>query len=64
MIRRFRHRGLRRLHADDDRRGLNAEQVDKNGRRRPAAGLFFPCLIADQGNPIPCSAAKIPCYDL
>ena len=32
MIRRFRHRGLRRLYIDDDRRGLNAEQVDKIAR--------------------------------
>ena len=29
MIQRIRHRGLRRLHEDDDRRGLNAAQVDK-----------------------------------
>ncbi|HME24923.1 MAG TPA: type II toxin-antitoxin system RelE/ParE family toxin [Acetobacteraceae bacterium] len=27
MIRRFRHRGLRRLYEDDDRRGLNPEQA-------------------------------------
>jgi toxin HigB-1 len=32
MIRRFRHRGLRRLYADDDRRGLNADHVDKIAR--------------------------------
>ncbi len=32
MIRRFRHRGLRRLYEDDDRRGLNAEHVDKIAR--------------------------------
>jgi proteic killer suppression protein len=29
MIRRFRHRGLKRLFEDDDRRGLNAQQVEK-----------------------------------
>ncbi len=29
MIRRFRHRGLKRLFEDDDRRGLNAQHVDK-----------------------------------
>lgn len=29
MIRRFRHRGLKRLYEDDDRRGLNAQHVDK-----------------------------------
>jgi toxin HigB-1 len=29
MILRFRHRGLRRLYADDDRGGLNAGHVDK-----------------------------------
>jgi proteic killer suppression protein len=29
MIRRFRHRGLRRLFEDDDRRGLNAQHVEK-----------------------------------
>jgi len=29
MIRRFRHRGLRRLYEDDERRGLNANHVDK-----------------------------------
>ena len=29
MIRRFRHRGLRRLFEDDDARGLNAQQADK-----------------------------------
>ena len=29
MIRRFRHRGLRRLFEDDDRRGLNARHVDR-----------------------------------
>jgi toxin HigB-1 len=29
MIRRFRHRGLRRLYEDDDRRGVNAEHIDK-----------------------------------
>jgi toxin HigB-1 len=32
MIRRFRHRGLRRLYEDDDRRGLNTEHVDKIAR--------------------------------
>ena len=32
MIRHFRHRGLRRLYQDDDRRGLNAEHVDKIAR--------------------------------
>jgi toxin HigB-1 len=32
MIRRFRHRGLKRLFADDDRRGLNPSQVDKIAR--------------------------------
>jgi toxin HigB-1 len=32
MILRFRHRGLRRLYADDDRRGLKAEHVDKIAR--------------------------------
>jgi proteic killer suppression protein len=29
MIRRFRHRGLKRLFEDDDRRGLNAQHVEK-----------------------------------
>ena len=29
MIRRFRHRGLKRLYEDDDRRGLNARHVEK-----------------------------------
>ncbi len=29
MIRSFKHRGLRRLYEDDDRRGVNAEHVDK-----------------------------------
>jgi proteic killer suppression protein len=29
MIRRFRHRGLKRLYDADDRRGLNAEHVEK-----------------------------------
>ncbi len=32
MIRRFQHRGLKRLYAHDDRRGLNAEHVDKIAR--------------------------------
>jgi toxin HigB-1 len=32
VILRFRHRGLRRFYADDDRRGLNIEQVDKIAR--------------------------------
>ena len=32
MILRFRHRGLRRLYADDDRRGVKAEHVDKIAR--------------------------------
>ena len=32
MIRGFRHRGLPRLFEDDDRRGLNPEQVDKIAR--------------------------------
>lgn len=32
MLRRIRHRGLRRLYADDDRRGLIAEHVDKVAR--------------------------------
>jgi len=32
MIRRFRHRGLKRLYADDDRRGLNAEHVAEIAR--------------------------------
>ncbi|MGD0072757.1 MAG: type II toxin-antitoxin system RelE/ParE family toxin [Candidatus Binataceae bacterium] len=32
MIRRFRHRGLERFYANDDRRGLNAEHADKIGR--------------------------------
>ena len=32
MIRRVRHRGLRRLYADDDRRGLNPEHVEKIAR--------------------------------
>lgn len=32
MIRRFRHRGLRRLYTNDDRRELNAEHVDKIAR--------------------------------
>jgi proteic killer suppression protein len=29
MIRRFRHRGLKRLFEDDDRCGLNAQQLEK-----------------------------------
>jgi proteic killer suppression protein len=29
MIRRFRHRGLKRLFEDDDRRGLNAQHIEK-----------------------------------
>ena len=29
MIRRFRHRGLRRLYEDDDRRELNPQHTDK-----------------------------------
>jgi len=32
MLRRVRHRGLKRLYANDDRRGLNAERVDKIAR--------------------------------
>ena len=32
MLRRFKHRGLKRLYRDDDRRGLNAEHVDKIAR--------------------------------
>jgi proteic killer suppression protein len=32
MLRRFRHRGLKRLYANDDRGGLNAEHVDKIAR--------------------------------
>lgn len=32
MIRRFRHRGLKRLFEDDDRRGLNAQHVDRISR--------------------------------
>jgi len=32
MIRRFRHRGLRRLFEDDDRRGLNAQHVERIAR--------------------------------
>jgi len=32
MLRRFRHRGLKRLYANDDRRGLTAEHVDKIAR--------------------------------
>jgi proteic killer suppression protein len=32
MIRRVRHRGLRRLYADDDRRGVNPEHVEKIAR--------------------------------
>jgi proteic killer suppression protein len=28
MIRRFRHRGLKRLYEDDDRRGLNPQHVE------------------------------------
>jgi len=29
MIRSFRHKGLKRLHEDDDARGLSAEHVEK-----------------------------------
>jgi proteic killer suppression protein len=29
MIRHFRHRGLKRLYEDDDRRGLNPQHVEK-----------------------------------
>jgi proteic killer suppression protein len=29
MIKHIKHRGLRRLYKDDDRRGLNAEHVEK-----------------------------------
>jgi proteic killer suppression protein len=32
MIRRIRHRGLKRLYEEDDRRGLNAQQVDRMRR--------------------------------
>jgi proteic killer suppression protein len=32
MIRRFRHRGLRRLHENDDRRELSPEYADKIAR--------------------------------
>src|SRR5215208_3379416 len=32
MIRRFRHRGLRRLYEDDDRRELNPQHADKIAR--------------------------------
>jgi toxin HigB-1 len=32
MIRRFRHRGLRRLYENDDRRELNPEYADKIAR--------------------------------
>jgi toxin HigB-1 len=32
MIRRFRHRGLKRLYQDDDRREVNAEHADKIAR--------------------------------
>lgn len=32
MIRRIRHRGLKRFFRDDDRRGLKAEQADRIGR--------------------------------
>ena len=32
MIRTFRHRGLRRLFKNDDRRGLNPEHVEKIAR--------------------------------
>ncbi len=32
MIRRFRHRGLKRLHEDDDPRGLSARYVEKIAR--------------------------------
>jgi len=32
MLRRFRHRGLKGLYANDDRGGLNAEHVDKIAR--------------------------------
>jgi toxin HigB-1 len=32
MIRGFRHRGLRRLYEDDDRRELNPQHVEKMGR--------------------------------
>jgi len=32
MILRFRHRGLRRLYADDDGRGLSAQHLDKIAR--------------------------------
>ena len=32
MLRRFKNRGLKRFYADDDRRGLNAEHVDKIAR--------------------------------
>jgi proteic killer suppression protein len=31
MIKHIRHRGLKRFHEDDDRRGLNAEHVEKIG---------------------------------
>jgi toxin HigB-1 len=32
MIRRFGHRGLRRLYESDDRRGVNSEVVEKTAR--------------------------------
>jgi proteic killer suppression protein len=35
VIKRFQHRGLKKLYEDDDRRGINAEHVEKV-RRIPA----------------------------
>jgi len=32
MLRRVQHRGLKRFYADDDRRGLNPQHVDKIAR--------------------------------
>jgi proteic killer suppression protein len=32
MIRRFQHRGLRRLYENDDRRGVSSELVEKTAR--------------------------------
>ncbi len=49
MIRRFRHRGLRRLFEEDDRRGLNAQHVEKI--RRVLARLARAAEPADMDLP-------------
>lgn len=49
MIKHFRHRGLKRLFEDDDRRGVNPQQVDKI--RRILARLDRAALPDDMALP-------------